>query len=260
MKKPLAAATASSTPLAAPSCPVSAATSSIASTTAYKCSSGTGGPLSAVFVQPADLRAAACRAGSCPSAGPIPADSTPARRPSDPAPSGINSHSYSRPEQRIVHLVRHVSRPAVAVGHGQRLHQVPSGKIRAARCSAPCPRGQTRSASPALPQSASSRRSHAGGRCRCIRCPAGAGCPRCARRRWYRDEPTSFGPVAHPEIAVLVEISAWSRLPASALPRISSERPLEYPSAVSNRLTPASKQMIDQCAALRQLRRRAPTL
>src|SRR5690606_41613697 len=40
----------------------------------------------------------------------------------------------------------------------------------------------------------------------------------------------------------LVEISTLSRRPASASPRISSDSPLEYTSAVSNRLTPASRQ------------------
>jgi hypothetical protein len=32
-------------------------------------------------------------------------------------------------EQRIVDLVRDVARPAVAVGDGERLHQLPAGKI-----------------------------------------------------------------------------------------------------------------------------------
>src|SRR5579862_1063228 len=66
---------------------------------------------------------------------------------------------------------------------------------------------------------------------------------------WKRDEPKSLGPSAKRNV-VLVEISNLSRLPAIALPRTSSDRPFEYTSAVSNRFTPASRQIPTmRCAA-----------
>src|SRR5262245_53026894 len=59
---------------------------------------------------------------------------------------------------------------------------------------------------------------------------------------WKRDEPTSFGPSPLRKVP-LVEISTRSRRPAIARPRISSDCPCEYTSALSNMVTPASRQM-----------------
>src|SRR5580693_3818295 len=59
---------------------------------------------------------------------------------------------------------------------------------------------------------------------------------------WWRDSPESFGPRPIP-IRTLVATSTWSRRPRRTWPRISSARPVEYTSAVSIRLTPASRHM-----------------
>ena len=57
---------------------------------------------------------------------------------------------------------------------------------------------------------------------------------------WKRDDPTSFGPSPLRKVP-LVEISTRSRRPAIARPRISSDCPCEYTSALSNIATPASR-------------------
>src|SRR5580704_7937429 len=59
---------------------------------------------------------------------------------------------------------------------------------------------------------------------------------------WWRDSPESFGPRPIP-IRTLVATSTRSRRPRRTWPRISSARPEEYTSAVSIRLTPASRHM-----------------
>src|SRR5579872_3120806 len=59
---------------------------------------------------------------------------------------------------------------------------------------------------------------------------------------WWRDSPESFGPRPIP-IRTLVATSTRSRRPRSTWPRISSASPAEYTSAVSIRLTPASRHM-----------------
>src|SRR5215467_2023112 len=63
-----------------------------------------------------------------------------------------------------------------------------------------------------------------------------------APTRWYRDDPIPFGPSSMRNVALL-EISTRLRFPVMALPRISSDMPFEYTSAVSKRFTPASRQM-----------------
>ena len=60
------------------------------------------------------------------------------------------------------------------------------------------------------------------------------------RMMWCRDSPASLGP-SPIGIRTLVATSTSSRSAPSAWPRISSDRPLEYTSAVSKRLTPASR-------------------
>src|SRR6266496_4288842 len=59
---------------------------------------------------------------------------------------------------------------------------------------------------------------------------------------WCRDSPASFGPEPI-GMRTLVPTSTWSRRPRSTSPRISSDWPSEYTSAVSIRLTPASRHM-----------------
>src|SRR5262245_11545472 len=59
---------------------------------------------------------------------------------------------------------------------------------------------------------------------------------------WCRDSPASFGP-GPIGIRTLVATSTWSRRPRSTSPTISSDWPVEYTSAVSIRLTPASRHM-----------------
>src|SRR5215510_5765807 len=63
-----------------------------------------------------------------------------------------------------------------------------------------------------------------------------------ALSRWYRELPRSFGPFPIGNDA-FVAMMTLSRRPATALPIISSDIPPEYTSAVSNMLTPASRQM-----------------
>src|SRR5258708_8419681 len=60
--------------------------------------------------------------------------------------------------------------------------------------------------------------------------------------RWWRGEPSPLGPSSIRNVA-LVEIRTRFRLPSMAFPRISSDRPREYTSAVSKRFTPASRQI-----------------
>ena len=60
-----------------------------------------------------------------------------------------------------------------------------------------------------------------------------------ARMRWWRDSPASFGPVPMAKRAFVASRTS-SRRPWRISPRISSERPSAYMSAVSMRLTPAS--------------------
>src|SRR5579862_5904020 len=57
--------------------------------------------------------------------------------------------------------------------------------------------------------------------------------------RWKREEPTSLGSALIVKVA-LVARSSLSRRPLIALPRASSEAPLLYTSAVSNRVAPCS--------------------
>src|SRR5690348_2236310 len=71
-----------------------------------------------------------------------------------------------------------------------------------------------------------------------------------ARTMWYRDSPPSFGP-GPMSPRTFVATSTSSRFLPSASPRICSDRPFEYTSAVSKRLTPASRQ--------RSICRRAPS-
>src|SRR5215217_1867164 len=61
-----------------------------------------------------------------------------------------------------------------------------------------------------------------------------------ARIRWWRERPASFGP-SPIAMRAFVASRTRSRRPASAWPRISSEAPAEYTSAVSIRFTPASR-------------------
>src|SRR3954470_15124798 len=62
------------------------------------------------------------------------------------------------------------------------------------------------------------------------------------RMRWWRDRPASLGP-SPIGMRALVASRTRSRRPRIVRPTISSDRPAEYTSAVSMRLTPASRHM-----------------
>ena len=124
------------------------------------------------------------------------------RAPDERADALVEAERHQLPlvvaaDERVVDLVRDVARAGRAARRPRATSSAASRRSWRRRRSGPCRRARGRRGWTAPPRPGCRRRRRAAGRGRCSRCRAGAARPRRRRIRREREEPASFGPVAH---------------------------------------------------------------